>query len=455
VHPILFEIPNRATLSTGVLAVEVVVGILCLLGWLALRARAPAGWAATTLSTVAILVGLHFALSWFMKGQTIKIYTFGVVIILGFLAGVRFLSKQTDRLGFPQQRIFDWAFWLLLTGIIGSRLLYGFLNPEQFQHTLEIFAVWNGGLVWYGGLIPAVIVGVLLLVRWKLPVLTICDACASSLMLALGIGRWACFLAGDDYGQPTTLWQGVRFYADSLVVKGAPALEGVPLHPTQMYMSVNALWLFFFLELIRRRSKYAGQTFASLLILYALTRAILIEPVRGDFVERNPSWRNHLAAELLLKRTDTKSTLTIARGTEVSGGGRAGKVLGGGWPEGVVFKKDGSQAPETITLAPGQERARCWVVSDQPVPLAERNAMHSFRWPIDKIAGVEGVTVDVQNVRFYNSDLPKPPGFVSTSQWISIGVVLGGVLIFWIARKLRQPGFRDAVQAYAASQAAA
>jgi len=180
-YPILFEIKNRAALSTEFLAVEVVLGIVCLLGWLALRARAPTGWAATALSTGAILVGLHFLLSWFMKDQPIRIYTFGVVIIVGFLAGIRFLTKQTDRLGIPSQKIFDWGFWLLLTGIIGSRLLYVFLNADEFeQNKLTIFAIWNGGLVWYGGLIPAVVVAVVLLARWRLPVLLVCDACAAA-----------------------------------------------------------------------------------------------------------------------------------------------------------------------------------------------------------------------------------------------------------------------------------
>jgi len=448
VHPILFEIPNRATLGIEVVVVEVVVGIVCLLGWLALRSRAPTGWAATTLSTGAILVALHFLLSWFMTGGSIKIYTFGVVIIIAFLTGARFLASQTDRIGMPSQRVFDWAFWLLVTGILGSRLLYALLNYEEFEQSkLQIFAIWNGGLVWYGGLVPAVIVGVVLLLRWKLPVLPLCDACAAALMLALGIGRWACFLAGDDYGQPTALWQGIRFYS-GLVPEG---LKGIPLHPTQLYMSVNALWLFFAIEWVRRRASYAGQAFATMLILYALTRAILIEPVRGDFVERNPSYKNHVAALLEVDRTGDGPAITLPRGTAVSGGGRSGKILCGAFKTHLPYDSDGHAAPADLTLAAGETSALAWAISDGPVSAQEAKEMQRFRWPVDRIEGLEGATVHVLTVRQYNSDLPKPPGFVSTSQWISIAVVLGGVLILLIGRKLRQPGFREAVTAHQAA----
>lgn len=450
-YPILFEIPNRATLSTEILVVEVVLGVVCLLAWLALRARAPTGWPATVLSTGAILVALHFLLSWFMKDQTIKIYTFGVVIIVGFLTGTRYLTRQTDRLGVPSQKVFDWGFWLLLTGIIGSRLLYALLNYDDFKaNKWQIFAIWNGGLVWYGGLIPAVVVGVVLLVRWKLPVLPVCDACASSLMLALGIGRWACLLAGDDYGKPTDLWLGIRFYSGLVPEE----LKGIPLHPTQLYMSVNALWLFLVLEWIRRRATYAGQAFAAMLILYALTRSFLIEPLRGDFVERNPSYAKHLAAELLVERTGDGPAITLPRGAAVSGGGRTGRLLGTKDPEAVAAKGEENVlvTPIDVTLAAGGQSVPCWAISDGPATAKELAAFRMLPWPVDRIEGHNDVTVKTLRVRPYKSDLPKPPGYVSTSQWISVLVALGGVLILVIARRLREPGFTEAVAARQAAK---
>ncbi|MHC5033285.1 MAG: prolipoprotein diacylglyceryl transferase family protein, partial [Planctomycetota bacterium] len=67
------------------------------------------------------------------KDEPIKIYAFGVIIILAFLAGVYFLTRQTTRLHLPTNKVFDWAFWLLVTGIVGSRFLFAFLNYELFE----------------------------------------------------------------------------------------------------------------------------------------------------------------------------------------------------------------------------------------------------------------------------------------------------------------------------------
>jgi hypothetical protein len=255
---------------------------------------------------------------------------------------------------------------------------------------------------------------------YKLPVLAVCDACAVALMLALGIGRWACLLAGDDYGKPTDLWLGIRFYNPrSLVVVGAPELQGVALHPTQLYMSVNALWLFFILEWVRRRSRHAGQTLAAMLVLYAATRSFLIEPFRGDFVERNPGYGKHVAARIEVERGPEGPALTIPRGAAVSGGGRTGRLL------------------EDIVLAPGERSAFGWAISDAPAPKDEIPALRREMrpWPIDKAQGATDATVRTVKTRLYRSDLPQPPGYVSTSQWISIGVAVAGALLFLLARR--------------------
>ena len=199
---------------------------LCAWGWCVKQGRDD--WVASTLNMGAFLVGLHFALSWLMAERApdgsltatpITIFSFGVIIILAFFAGTAFMLKQTRLLKIEDKRIFDWAFWMLVVGIIGSRLLYAYLNHEHFrENKAEIFKIWHGGLVWYGGLIPAALVGVWLLRRHKLPTLHVCDLGAAAVILALGIGRWACLLAGDDYGRPTEAWFGIRFYHEQCLV---------------------------------------------------------------------------------------------------------------------------------------------------------------------------------------------------------------------------------------------
>ena len=446
--PVLFEIPNAKTMAGEWLVLEVVVGIACLLVWIALKLRQSDSWIGGAASTVAILLMLHVGLSLFMKNdrgdpKDIPIYSFGVVIILAFLAGAWFMTKQTDKLGLDRAKVFDWGFWLLVVGIVGARLFYAFLNWDQFtQDKWALLRIWEGGLVWYGGLIPAAFAAFLLLARSKLPVLPVADIAAVALMLSLGIGRWACLLAGDDYGSPTDSWLGIRFYhPQSLIpreLRGTAEHAAVALHPTQLYMSVNCLWLFFALEWIRRRARWAGQTVAWMLVLYAVTRAILIEPFRGDFVERNPAWGKHVAAELTITKEDGTPAVTLPRGARVKSQQREGRLLA------------------DVSLPAGKAAATVWALSDAPAapmqgsfPMAAgvRTDEVAPPWPVTTIEGLGTADIDVGDVRWYRSDLPRPPGYVSTSQTISIGVVLAGLLLLWFVRRHKAPAVPETAAA--------
>jgi len=446
VFPVLFQIPNAKTMAGELLVLEVVVGIASLLVWIALKLRRSESWVGGAASTVAILLMLHVGLSLFMKTEggepkDIPIYSFGVVIILAFLAGAYFMMRQTDKLGLDRAKVFDWGFWLLVVGIVGARLFYAFLNWDSFtQDKWALLRIWEGGLVWYGGLIPAAVAAFILLTRYKLPVLPVADVAAVALMLSLGIGRWACLLAGDDYGSPTDSWLGIRFYHPQALIpmelRGTAEHAAVALHPTQLYMSVNCLWLFFVLEWIRRRARWAGQTVAWMLVLYAVTRALLIEPFRGDFVERNPAWGKHVAAELTVAKDGGAPAVHVPRGAAASSEKRAGSLL------------------SDLDLPAGKAKARVWVLSDAPAaPLTSAMPTVGGRkgdeavppWPVTRIEGLPpGADIEVGAVRWYRSDLPQPPGYVSTSQTISIGVVAAGLLLLWFVRRLRMPAVPDA-----------
>ena len=423
--PVLFEIPNAWSMPGVFLVVEILLGLGCLLAWLALQLRGKKTVLAATLNTAAVVVGLHLALSLFLgEGRTVTVYSFGVVIILAFLAGAWFMLRQTDKLGLERKKVFDWAFWMLVSGIVGARLLYALLNYGEFtDNKLEVLRIWNGGLVWYGGLIPAALLAIPLLRRYKLPLLPVADIGAAAVMLALGLGRWACFLAGDDYGRVTKSLIGVRFYDPRALVP--EALRGMPLHPTQLYMSLNCLWIFFAVEWIRRRSRRAGQAFAWMLLLYAVSRAAWIEPFRGDFVERNPSYARHLAAEVVLDKGADTPAVSLKRGAAVHAtNGMTGRLL------------------EDLVLPAGKAFGGAYAISDAPAKASVTGKAYATRvppaWPIDAVAGLPAGVPQIapQPARWYGSDLPPPPGFVSTSQWISIFIVLAGAALLYLSRKL-------------------
>ena len=428
--PVLFEIHDFRKLAGEIQLLEIIIGVGAALGWLALYLRGKRNWLASALNLISFLVLLHVVLS-FLMDKEITIYSFGVIIIIGFFAGAAYMVRQTRPLGLEDRRIFDWAFWLLVVGIIGARFFYAYINYDQFtQDKLAVFKIWQGGLVWYGGLVPAAIVGVWLLVRNRMPVLHVTDIGAAAIMLALGIGRWSCLMAGDDYGKVTDLWLGIRFYDPRCLVE--ENLLGLALHPTQLYMSVNCLWIFFATDVIRRKSKYAGQAFGWMLILYAVSRAAFIEPLRGDFVERTPAYGHRAAVAIDVDKADGTPPLKLLRGDAVTSQDGVGGLL-----------------LADLDLPEGAAHGTVYAISDRKFEPAETANLLQRRgrrmppqaWVIRSIEGLpDNVSVSSRSTQWYGSHLPEPPDYVSTSQWISIAIVLAGVGIVLYARRRREPG---------------
>ena len=428
--PILFRIPNAwSMMATGVLVAEVFVGVAGALLWLWASLNKRSGWWVGIASTATFLVAGHLVLSWLIdhKGP-ITIYTFGVLVVIGFLVATWYAAIQAKPLGVEPSRVLDYGMWILLSGIVGARLLYVFLNQGEFiAEKGKVLKLWEGGLVWYGGMMMAIPVGLYALRRFKMPVLRMVDITATVTLLGLGIGRWACFCMADDYGRPTDLPWGVRFNDANALV--AEKLRGVALHPTQLYMSVNALWLFFIVEWIRRRARYAGTALGWMLILYAITRALVIEPFRGDFVERNPSYGAHKEAEFAIGKGEETPALELKRETVVTDieTGATGQLL------------------SDVSLPEGLARATVHAISDKP--LAKDTA-----WNPTEVAGLPPeVSVRLVASVPYDSHLPSPPGYVSTSQWIGVLILVLGVGVLLLARKLDEPGYSAAVESSQAS----
>ena len=213
-----------------------------------------------------------------LKIGPLSIFTYGFFIALGFLAGIYFAVKEARRLGEEPEMIMDLCFYLLVAAIIGSRLFYVATNPKMFlEDPVEILKIWNGGLVFYGGFIAALITGIIYLKAKNFPVWKTADIMAPSVSLAHFFGRIGCFFAGCCYGKYCDLPWAVTFSnPDSL------APQGLSLHPTQLYSALNNLAIFLFLFFFRKRKKYDGQLFWLYVLIYGITRSF-IEIFRADF----------------------------------------------------------------------------------------------------------------------------------------------------------------------------
>jgi phosphatidylglycerol:prolipoprotein diacylglycerol transferase len=207
--------------------------------------------------------------------------TYGVFLALAFLAAIFVTVRLAQRDGLPKEKIYDLCLWLLLSSLVGSKLLMLLTEPEYRQNPLLLFSLdfLRSGGVFYGGLLGAIIAGYILMRRWKLPWWKTADACAPGIALGNVLGRLGCFFAGCCWGKPTTLPWGVRFPPEGHEITGVPA--GVPLHPTQLYESLSMLIVFFLLLWLHKRKKFSGQVILAYAVIYATVR-FLIEFVRDD-----------------------------------------------------------------------------------------------------------------------------------------------------------------------------
>lgn len=198
----------------------------------------------------------------------VQVYSYGVMLALAFLTAAFLARRRAFALGGNGDDILDLSIWLIISGLIGGRLLFVLLNIEYYRDKpLDILKLWQGGLIWYGGLIAAVLAAVIFLSAKKMPVLKTFDLMAPYVALGQSIGRIGCFLNGCCYG------------------KAAPAKFGVilnasqgPVYPTQLYESAAMFAVFL---MLRKRLPANGGTLFLYLVLYSSIR-FTIEFLRGD-----------------------------------------------------------------------------------------------------------------------------------------------------------------------------
>ncbi|MGD0999991.1 MAG: prolipoprotein diacylglyceryl transferase [Candidatus Brocadiia bacterium] len=231
----------------------------------------------------------------FRIGDRFAIHSYGVMAMIGFLAALFVARWRARRAGLLPDEVTDICVWALLAGIVGSRIAYVLQNTDYFFDTarpgwsvLDLLKIWQGGLVFYGGLIGALVVTLLLLRAKKLKTLPVLDVLTPSLALGHAFGRIGCYLHGCCYGVPVHqgAWYGCVFPRDSLPYLtgvGAPLYiaPGTPLWPTQLVSAFDLFCIFIILSLFFRHQRRSGEVTALYLLLYS-TERFIVEFFRGD-----------------------------------------------------------------------------------------------------------------------------------------------------------------------------
>lgn len=214
----------------------------------------------------------------------IPIHTYGLLLATALLVAITVTARLAERDGIPSKTVWDLGFVVILSSIIGAKLLLVLTSLDYYAgDPSRLFSMefLRAGGVFYGGFLGSVL-GAYLFLRKnrKVPFWRMADAAAPAIPLGQAIGRLGCFSAGCDYGSATSLPWGVTFtseYAHQLV--GTPL--GISLHPYQLYESGATFLLFLFLYRAFRRRRFEGQIFCMYLIGYGVLRFFL-EFFRGD-----------------------------------------------------------------------------------------------------------------------------------------------------------------------------
>ena len=195
---------------------------------------------------------------------------YGLMYLLGFVAAFFIISRLAPRRNLPLDKdaVSDLLFYIVLGVILGGRVGYVlFYNFSYFiEHPFQIFAVWQGGMSFHGGLAGVVIATLIYSRRHAIAILPLADILAIAATIGLGLGRIGNFINGELWGRVTTLPWGVVF----------PGAGPQPRHPSQLYEAMlEGPIIFFLLYWLFSRKVKSGIVFFFFLIFYGIGRFII------------------------------------------------------------------------------------------------------------------------------------------------------------------------------------
>jgi phosphatidylglycerol:prolipoprotein diacylglycerol transferase len=183
----------------------------------------------------------------------IAVRWYGLIAVLAVAVAIAIVRRRATREGVPMALVDDGAVWVGVAALVGGRALYLLQNEsaELAANPLHAFAIWHGGLSFYGGLIAGLAALWVFARRHRLGFGVAADLVAPAAAAGQAVGHVGCLIGGDSFGLPTDGPLAV-VYGNP----GAMAPVGVPLHPTQLYEAV-ALGLLA-LVLLRVRGRFGA-----------------------------------------------------------------------------------------------------------------------------------------------------------------------------------------------------
>ena len=200
------------------------------------------------------------------KIGSFPVHTYGEEMVVAFIAAIALVQWRAPKYGIKKEQIGDLAFWVLIAGVLGARIVFILQDLDYYRHHVsELLSLQFRGLTSFGGLIFGAGAAIIWAIKKKVPIMPLLDLLAPAFVLGHAIGRVGCLLNGCCFGGvcPPNLPWGIH-------VEGSTVLH----HPAQAYDTLMNLVVVGILLFRERFSLAIGQITGLALMLHGLTRFI-------------------------------------------------------------------------------------------------------------------------------------------------------------------------------------
>jgi phosphatidylglycerol:prolipoprotein diacylglycerol transferase len=203
----------------------------------------------------------------------VEIRSYGVMLAVSFVVGTWLARRRAREAGLDKRLGIDLYLFIVVASLVGSRLQFIVENLSAFSlDPSAALRTWQGGLSMQSGVILAILVVAVYVRHAGASFAQAADVLAPSVALGECLTRIGCFMNGCCFGGACSLPWGVVF---SRASDAGARFPGVPIHPTQLYLSLSALAIFGTLLRLEGRRRGPGYLFGWFLILSSAARFLV------------------------------------------------------------------------------------------------------------------------------------------------------------------------------------
>jgi len=201
----------------------------------------------------------------------LKVHWYGIMIAVGLYAGIQVALRDSPRRGISREALMNVALLAAVLGVAGGRLYYVVQNNPSFfvQHPIQIIAVWQGGMAFFGAIFGGALAMAISAWRWRLPFWSLLDVGALGMTVGQAFGRVGNIINGDIVGYKTNGW-GFEYTNPSTF---GPL--NTPVQPASLYELLIAVGLFFILWNLRLRVHPEGMLAMIYIVLYSVSQFLI------------------------------------------------------------------------------------------------------------------------------------------------------------------------------------